>query len=120
MGTQVAVAPKGGTPNAPQPSPIVSFVPIIVVCGILYLLVLRPQQKQAKDHRRMVDNLKAGDRVLTQGGIFGTVSSLKGTTVIVKIADNVKVEMNRSAISQVLTEAANGSPPPVTPSITKA
>src|SRR4029077_6497137 len=99
---------------AASPNPIVSFVPMIVVVGILYMLIIRPQQQQAKEHRRMVDNLKAGDRVGTQGGIHGTVTSLKGNIVQVKIADNVRVDVSRSAITQVLQETAvNGSATPV-------
>jgi preprotein translocase subunit YajC len=98
-----------GAPATPaaSPNPIVSFVPIVVVCGILYLLVIRPQQKQVKDHKRLVDSLKSGDRVLTQGGIYGTVVNLKGNIVLLKIADNVKVEVSRSAISQVQTDTEN-------------
>jgi len=113
MGSQIAVTPKGSASGAPAPNPIISFVPMIVVIGILYLLIIRPQQKQAKDHRVMVDNLKAGDRVVTQGGIYGTVTSLKGPVVQVKIADNVKVDVSRSAIGQVLQEATNGTAAPV-------
>jgi preprotein translocase subunit YajC len=86
-----------------------NFAPIIVVCLILYFLVIRPQQKQAKEHRRMLDNLKSGDRVLTQGGIYGTVVALKGTSVVIKIADEVKVEVSRGAITQVITDV-NGAP----------
>jgi preprotein translocase subunit YajC len=111
MGSPVATTaatPASGA--APAPSPFVSFTPILVVCAILYFLVIRPQQKQAKEHKRMVDTLKPGDRVLTQGGIFGSVVNLKGNTVVVKIAENVKVEVTRSAISQVIKETANGAP----------
>jgi len=111
MGTQVAVSPKGS--QAAQPSPIMSFVPMVVVIGILYFLIIRPQQKQAKEHRALVDSLKSGDRVVTQGGILGTVAGIKGTIVQVKIADNVRVDVNRSAITQVLTETTNGSGAPV-------
>src|SRR5258708_26066946 len=95
---------NGMTPPAASPNPIVSFVPVIVVIGIVYMLIIRPQQQQAKEHRRLVDNLKTGDRVVTQGGIHGTVTSLKGNIVQVKIADNVRVDVSRSAISQVLQE----------------
>src|SRR6266446_5288553 len=97
------------TPPVPSTNPIVSFVPMLVVIGILYFLIIRPQQKQAREHRRMVDNLKSGDRIVTQGGIHGTVTSLKGGVVQVKIADNVRVDVNRTAISQVLQESTNGS-----------
>lgn len=94
---------------AASPNPIVSFVPMVVVIGILYFLIIRPQQQQAKDHRRLVDNLKPGDRVITQGGIHGTVTTIKGGVVQVKIADNVKVDVTRTAITQVLLESVNGS-----------
>lgn len=108
LGTQTSATPKG----AQQPTnPLLNFMPMIVICAILYMLVIRPQQKQAKDHRKMVDNLKNGDRVLTQGGIYGTVVSLKGPIVQIKIADNVKVELSRSAITQVIVENTNGSTP---------
>src|SRR5262245_60924962 len=96
-------------PAAAAPTPLMSFVPMIVVIAILYVLIIRPQQKQAKEHRRMIDALKAGDRVITQGGIHGTVVSLKGAVVQVKIADNVKVDVSRSAVSQVLQPATNGT-----------
>ena len=101
------------SPVAASPSPIVSFVPMIVVIGILYMLIIRPQQQQAKEHRRMVDNLKTGDRVITQGGIHGTVTSLKGNVVQVKIAENVRVDVSRSAINQVIQEVTNGTVTPV-------
>ena len=94
-----------------QSSPILNFVPMIVVIGILYFLIIRPQQRQAKDHARMVDQLKTGDRVVTQGGIHGTVTGLKGTIVQVKIADNVRVDVSRSAITQVVVESSNGVTP---------
>jgi preprotein translocase subunit YajC len=110
MGTQMSVPPKGGPPQAGQsPNPIMSFFPMVVVILILYALVIRPQQKQAKAHRILVDNLKAGDRVLTQGGIYGTVTALKGAIIQVKIADNVRIDIARTAISQVLRESTNGS-----------
>lgn len=86
-----------------------SFVPMLVVIAILYVLIIRPQQQQAKEHRRLVDNLKTGDRVVTQGGIHGTVTSLKGQIVQVKIADNVKVDVSRTAITQVLQATTNGA-----------
>ena len=107
------------TPQVAGASPIVSFVPMIVVIGILYLLIIRPQQQQAKEHKRMVDNLKTGDRVITQGGIHGTVTSLKGNIVQVKIAAHVsdgtpiKVDVSRSAISQVLTDPVSQPAVPV-------
>jgi preprotein translocase subunit YajC len=109
MGSQVAVAPRGSSNAQPAPNPIVSFVPMIVVIGILYFLIIRPQQQQTKEHRKLVDNLKSGDHVITQGGIHGTVTALRGGVVQVKIADNVRVDVNRTAIAQVLQGSANGA-----------
>jgi preprotein translocase subunit YajC len=94
-----------------QPSPLMSFFPVIVVCAILYFMVIRPQQKQAKELRKMLDALNSGDKVLTQGGLYGTVMNLKGSVVILKIAENVKVEIARNSITNVVVE-----PTPVVPS----
>lgn len=100
-------------PQAASASPIMSFIPMVVVIGILYFLIIRPQQQQAKEHRRLVDGLKPGDRVITQGGVHGTITALKGAIVQVKIADNVRVDVNRTAIAQVLSESTNGNLTPV-------
>jgi preprotein translocase subunit YajC len=97
------------SPAAASPNPIVSFVPMIVVIGILYFLIIRPQQQQAKEHRRLVDSLKTGDRVVTQGGVHGTVTAVKGAIIQVKIADNVRVDVNRTAIAQILPDSANSN-----------
>ncbi len=111
MGNQVAVAPKGSAGAQPAPNPIMSFIPMVVVIGILYFLIIRPQQQQTKAHNRLLDALKTGDRVVTSGGIHGTVTSIKGPVVQVKIAENVRVDVNRSAITQV-TNPINGSVAP--------
>jgi preprotein translocase subunit YajC len=117
MGSQTSVPPKGAPGSAPQGNPIMSFVPMLVVVLILYVLIIRPQQKQAKEHKAMVDNLKSGDRVLTQGGIYGTVAGMKGNVVQVKIADNVRVDVSRASITQILTDATSPvSTPTGTPS----
>lgn len=108
MTSQSAVPPSGAG-SAPAPNPILSFVPMIVVVLILYVLIIRPQQKQAKEHKLMLNNLKVGDRILITGGLFGTVSALKGQVVQVKIADNVKVDVSRGAISQVITQDPSAS-----------
>jgi preprotein translocase subunit YajC len=108
--TATTAAPSG--PSMGQaPNPLMNFAPIIVVCFILYFLVIRPQQKQAKELRKMLDALKSGDRVLTQGGIYGTVVSLRDGIVILKVADDVKIEVSRSAISQVVTSSTAASTP---------
>lgn len=80
---------------------IVQALLLGVVC---YMLFMRPQHKQAKKLQEKVDALKSGDRVVTTGGIFGIVSAVKEKTIVVKIAENTKVEMLRSGIQQVVSE----------------
>jgi len=113
MGSNTAVPPKGAPGSAPQANPLASFVPMIVVIGILYFLIIRPQQKQAKEHKAMVDALKSGDRVLTSGGIYGVVAGIRGSIVQVKIADNVRVDVSRASITQVIKDADKAESSPV-------
>ncbi len=81
------------------------FVPMVCVFVIMYFLLVRPQQQQRKKLQEMVDNLKTGDAVVTTGGLHGIVSNLKdGSTLMLKIADNVRVEVDKSAIASVLKE----------------
>ena len=81
------------------------FVPLIFIFIIMYFVMIRPQKKRQDEQRKLVASLKTGDRVVTNAGIHGLISNVKETTVIVKVADNVKIEMEKSAISTVLKEA---------------
>jgi preprotein translocase subunit YajC len=80
-------------------STLVSFVPILAMVLIFYFLVIGPANKQRKKTAEMLSALKKGDRVVTSGGIYGTVQGVEPETVYLKIADNVKVKVARSAIS---------------------
>lgn len=77
------------------------FMPMILIFVVMYLLLIRPQQKRQKEQRELVSRLKAGDRVLTNGGIFGTITSVKDTSVMVEIAKGIEIEVVRVAISSV-------------------
>ena len=68
----------------------------------MYFVLIRPQKKRQQQQQRLVSSLKTGDRVVTNAGIHGLIANVKDTTVIVKVADNVKIEMEKSAISNVL------------------
>lgn len=81
-------------------SPIIMMV---IVMGIFYVMLILPQQRQRKKTQEMLGALKAGDKIVTNGGIYGTVNGLDGDTVILKIADQVKIRIARSAITQVET-----------------
>lgn len=99
----LAQAQTATPPNAGG-NPLASFVPIIFIFIIMYFVLFRPQMRRQKEQQRLVSSLKTGDRVVTNGGIHGLISNVKDTTVIVKVADNVKLEMEKSAISTVLKE----------------
>ncbi|MDC3169719.1 MAG: preprotein translocase subunit YajC [Paracoccaceae bacterium] len=82
-----------------------SFIPIILIFVIMYFLLIRPQQKKIKEHKNMVDNLRRGDQVLTQGGILGKITKVKeGEEIEVELAKDVKVSIIRSTIVNVLSK----------------
>src|SRR5881296_1428179 len=80
------------------------FVPLIFIFIIMYFVMFRPQKKRQEQQQKLIASLKTGDRVVTNGGIHGLISNVKDTTVIVKVADNVKIEMEKSAVTTVLKE----------------
>ena len=82
---------------------ITSIIPFAAIILIFYFLIIRPQSKKRKETEKMLSALKKGDRIVTIGGIHGTVQSVKDTTVIIKVDDNVKLEFLRSAVSSVIT-----------------
>ena len=96
-----AAAPATGPTNPAIPVllQILQFLPIVV---IFYLLLIRPQQQQRKKTEMMLKELKKGDRVVTSGGIIGTVIGVDEAKAVLKIADDVKVEFAKSSITQVL------------------
>lgn len=84
---------------------IASFMPLVLIFVIMYFLMIRPQQKKAKDLRAMVDALRRGDQVLTQGGIIGKVSKVGDDGILeVEIAEGVKVKMPKQTIVQVMNK----------------
>ena len=89
---------------------IAQFLPLILIFAIMYFLLIRPQQKKLKEHQKMVEGLRRGDQVVTQGGLIGKVVKVKESNEIeVELAEGVKVRVVQSTIAQVLskTEPAN-------------
>lgn len=78
------------------------LVMMVLIIAVMYFLIFRPQAKKQKQQRMMLEQLKKGDKIITAGGIYGTIAGVKEHTIIVKIADNVKVELNRSSVSKKL------------------
>ena len=89
-------------------SPVVQFMPLILVFMIFYFLLIRPQQKKEKERLNMLKGIKKNDQVVTAGGMHATVLQVKDKTVTLRIDDNVKIEIDRDAISRI--ERAAGNP----------
>ena len=81
---------------------LMSFSPIILIFVVFYFLLIRPQQKRAKDHRSLLSNLKEGDQVITSGGIYGRITGIRDDKVTVEISDKVRVKVNRGNIAGVV------------------
>lgn len=102
MGTDLAYA------MGPQPggsgggSTLWSFLPIILIFVVFYFLLIRPQQKRAKDHRTLLENIKTGEYVLTSGGIYGRITGIKDNIVTLEISDKVRVKINRGNIAGIV------------------
>ena len=96
---------QGGS-GGQQGNPLLSFLPLVLIILIMWLLLLRPQAKRQKEHRKLLENLQKGDRIVTSGGLLGTIAGVKEkeNILIIKIADNVKVEMTRSSVASVLNK----------------
>lgn len=93
---QAAANPNG----APSILPMIGFMAIIC-----YFVIFRPQQKKAKEQAALISALKTGDQVVTSGGFHGMISNVKDTTVIVKFAENVKIEVDKASVTGVVKDA---------------
>ncbi|MBI3995803.1 MAG: preprotein translocase subunit YajC [Nitrospirae bacterium] len=103
----------GGAPGAgPSAAPggmLVSFLPFVLIFVVFYFLLILPQQRKQKKHRAMLEALKKGDRVLTTGGVLGTVAALNKDVITVQIADNVRVKVRREYIAELQEGQEEGS-----------
>jgi preprotein translocase subunit YajC len=88
--------------DAPQSSPmssLLSMAPLAVLFVVFYFLLIRPQQKKAKDHRQMLSQIEKGDAIITTGGIHGRIAAVSEDSLTVEIADNVRVKVSKDAVS---------------------
>ena len=100
---------EGQSPTG-QPAPgILSFVPILLLFVVFYLFLIRPQQKQRKEHQKMLTQIKSNDKIVTSGGIYGVVTNVKDKTLVLRIADGVKIEIDKSSVGR-LAEKGSGEP----------
>ncbi len=95
----LAFAEEAGGSTIPGMAGLLNIAPLILLFIVFYFLLIRPQQKRAKEHKEMLKNIQKGDNVITTGGIHGRVTSVADDAVTVEIADNVRVKVSREAIS---------------------
>ena len=96
-------APQATGGEAPGGSLITSLLPFVLIIAIFYFLIIRPQSKKRKETEKMLAALKKGDKVVTIGGLHGTIQNVRESTVIIKVDDNVKMEFSRSAVSNIVS-----------------
>ena len=96
------IAYAQSAPGPSGPSTLISFLPLVLVFVIFYFLLIRPQQKKAREHREMLSKLKKNDEVVTSGGIYGKVVALTDTVATLEVAPNVRIRVNRPQISEII------------------
>ncbi|MBW1798622.1 MAG: preprotein translocase subunit YajC [Deltaproteobacteria bacterium] len=100
----LAYAMGGGGASGGQSGGFGAFVPLILRCAIFYFLLIRPQQKKAKQHRELLSALKKGDRAVSSGGLHGVITGLSDDIVTMEIAPKVRVKVSRASISGVTSK----------------
>ncbi len=88
-------------PQGQQINPFMQLVPLLFIFAIFYFMLIRPQKAREKEHQKMLNNLSKNDEVVTTGGIHGTVVSVKEKSVILRVDENVKIEVERSCVAYV-------------------
>ncbi len=96
-----AMAPAPGGQSGGATGMITSLLPLVLIFVVFYFLLIRPQQKKAKEHKEMLDNIKKGDKIITAGGIYGVVESVDNKTLTVKIAENTKIKIGKGSVAAV-------------------
>lgn len=104
MFTSVAIAQEADTAFA-EPSPIAGLLPVIVMIALFYFLLIRPQQKKINAHKQMVSALRRGDKIMTAGGIYGTITKVDEDVLQVEIAPEVRIKVAKDTVSGVVTRS---------------
>jgi preprotein translocase subunit YajC len=99
--------PQGGNAEGGLISTLIMFSLII---GIFYFLILRPQQKRQKERQKLLEALKKGDKVVTSGGMYGTIAGLDEKTVLVQVAEGIKIKFERGSVNAILREGETEVP----------
>ena len=104
----IAMGTAPQVPGQPAPSPFVQFVPMVLIVVVFYFLLIRPQQKRAKQQAELLKTLKSGDRVATASGLIGIIISVKDNTVSLRSADS-KLEMTKASVTEILTSEGSSA-----------
>ena len=104
----LAMAPPAGE-GGQQPGAFYYIGMMVLMMGIFYVILIRPQRRKEQERRALIDSVKTGDRVMFGGGIIGTIANVKEKTIMVRIADKVKIEVSRGSVTHVL---GKGEAPP--------
>jgi len=103
----LAYAMGGGTGGAGgQGGGFGAFIPLILMFAIFYFLLIRPQQKKAKQHKELLSALKEGDKVVSSGGLHGTITGIKEDVVTMEIAPKIRVKVSRGSIAGIVSKKA--------------
>ena len=97
----VSVAYAQSTGEAASQSPFFQFIPLVLILGVFWFLIIRPQQKKQKQHLNMVDSLRKGDKVVTNGGIFGTIIKVGDDRITLEIASKVQIQIERQQVARM-------------------
>jgi preprotein translocase subunit YajC len=103
IGQASSAPPAGG-------NPIMSFLPLILIFGVFYFLIMRPQAKKQKEHQRLLGEIKKGDDVVTTGGIIGRVTGVKDTELVLQVQEGVRLRVLRSAVQGKYTASTAVTP----------
>ena len=85
-----------------QGSPFPSLIMLVVLFGLFYMLLIRPQQKRQKEHRQMAEKLAKGDEVVTQGGVFGRITEVGDSFLSIEVAEGIEIKIQRSAVATLM------------------
>lgn len=104
--TAFAQAPGSSGQAAPDPTTqlLMNVLPFVLIIGVFYFLMIRPQQKRQKETKKMLEAMKKGDKVLTSSGIHGTISEIQDNIVVLQVAENTRIRFEKVAITNVLKD----------------
>ena len=99
MAYAMGPTPQAGSGQGGPAGLFTSLVPLILIFVIFYFLLIRPQQKRAKEHKTMIENLKKGDKIITSGGVYGVIEAVGTNTITIKVAENTKVKIGKAYVA---------------------